>query len=631
MKSLFEKINDLSRPSLRFQVPRASDLSNLMYGFKFKREELKGIVELLLPAFEERDIVFDNDKLLTNGFRKWLMRQENASVEIGNQAVAIIFKNPMNLAQVAESWNEDYRDYLKKLLDVVFVSREEFKKLNKAYLEKYPGSTGLPVVNYPPERPTWGARSAEEYFSLDYRLWPSLRLALGLSEPAVAGYAEIPDKGLATYQGEANAIEKIEAFKENIALYEINPRTVPMKATQAKTLESSLDWKSDFQKASSSLRYYYVRNFALWYGLATSKLPVSDLKDIATAYSYGLREIFLSVSMNNGDAIFQTALPYFDKYYSAMFDSQICATFIKAMKRSILANALNKDGKAVWLSAAELVENSLWSIHPAERMGVRESYMNYYVFNELSDQQLTKYNAVNQIARGQLFAYLASFAAAGLLDMAYKPVGATINVVFWRCVKYVRLTPLGKYVFGLEKEYNPDQAERVDAQASPELFFDPDRLVLTTNNETTAKLLKKEIGQQIGTCRLVVDKNVFMNKIKTEGELKAKIKRLLKLSKEKKLPEIWKDFFEKAGEGLKAITAEETEYVYYRVNLKCDGVVDVLRNDAEVRAMITLVEGGGFLVKEDEVKKLTSLLAKRGIVLPKPPADDPYDYYYRRW
>lgn len=631
MKSLFEKINDLSRPSLKFQVPRVKELTALMNGFKFKREELKCIVELMLPAFEERDFVFENDKLLTNGFRKWLMRQDNASVDVGNQAVAIIFKSRQNMEQIAQYWNEDYRDYLKKLLDVVFVSRKEFKKLNKDYIDKYPGSTGLPVVNYPPERAVWGRRSEEEYFSLDYRLWPWLRIALGLTEPSVADYSDVPDKGLKTYLGEVNAIERIDAFKENVVLYEINPRTVPMKATQAKTLESSLDWKSDFQKVSSSLRYYYVRNFALWYGLAASKLPVSDLKDIATAYSYGLREIFLSTGMNNGDEIFQTALPYFDKYYSAMFDSQICASFIKAMKRSIVSNTIDKDGTTAWLSADDLVENSLWSIHPAERIGVRESYMNYYVYNDLSGQQLTKYNAVNQIARGQLYAYLASFAAAGLLDMAYEPIGTTINVVFWRLVKYVRLTPLGKYVFGLEKEYNPEQIERNDAQSGPELFFDPDRLVLTTNNETTAKLLKKEIGQQIGSCRLVVDKNVFMNKIKTEAELKAKIKRLQKLSKESKLPEIWKNFFEKAGEGLKAITAEEDEYVYYRVNLKSEGVVDVLRNDAEIRAMITLVEGGGFLVKEDEVKKLTSLLAKRGIVLPKPPADDSYGYYYRRW
>lgn len=132
--------------------------------------------------------------------------------------------------------------------------------------------------------------------------------------------------------------------------------------------------------------------------------------------------------------------------------------------------------------------------------------------------------------------FLLLLASLGALEVAYDNYDPE-SVSYCCSLRYVRLTPLGKYVLGLQKDYTP--------QISGERFFEvnPDDLIVRSISEDNPyEALLTDIATPIGRHRYKVTFGSFLANCTKQSDIEEKIS-FFKKHVCKQPPQNWKDFF----------------------------------------------------------------------------------------
>lgn len=206
--------------------------------------------------------------------------------------------------------------------------------------------------------------------------------------------------------------------------------------------------------------------------------------------------------------------------------------------------------------------------------------------------------------------------ALGLVELAHDaPGGGEMTALgkpyisVWDGLKYFRLTPLGRYVFGFSRDYTPKFSDvktvttRFDTFA-PIITVDPQDTVMRARLEPYAVALDDG--------RYVLDYGVLFKECKNVKELKLKIERFYEQI-EPEPPQVFVDFFDqaRARAGLlrrkRKLAVLELEPV--------EGLPELFMQEQKLHPMIIKAEGYRIIVAEEDLPKLSKILKTHGFFI----------------
>ncbi|MGF6907003.1 hypothetical protein [Fusobacterium sp. PH5-44] len=172
-------------------------------------------------------------------------------------------------------------------------------------------------------------------------------------------------------------------------------------------------------------------------------------------------------------------------------------------------------------------------------------------------------------------------------------------------LKYVKLSELGKYVFGRTEYYNIDlQSEK------SEVVLDEDRLIITIIGEDPMKcLFLEKISQKISANKFKLTEEQFLKGIDSYNNLVNKINDF----KEKVTSEFnpfWEGFFENLRKKTNSINIQDNFTVLKLDNSK--ELMDVFQKEKKFKDLILKCEGYYILVKKENLQNVVDLFKEHG-------------------
>ena len=175
-------------------------------------------------------------------------------------------------------------------------------------------------------------------------------------------------------------------------------------------------------------------------------------------------------------------------------------------------------------------------------------------------------------------------------------------------IKYVKLTNLGKFIFGFRDSYElPRKYEKV------EIELDDKRQLLTIIGEAPArKMFFEKIATKIKDNMFKVTYDSFSKGVKTYDELVERIGKF-KENVGKKLPANWEDFFGNLEKKFNSIRITD-DYIIFKLEDNKD-LIQAIIKDARFKKIALKAENYHLLVLKENVKELIRLLAEYGYYL----------------
>lgn len=250
-------------------------------------------------------------------------------------------------------------------------------------------------------------------------------------------------------------------------------------------------------------------------------------------------------------------------------------------------------------------DDTLQIIRPRHVIGM-------YMSNKVTGVNIHPGNHVEELGDPILRGLLFLMGSVGLLELAYekpKPTGATP----YGGLRYVRLTQLGKYAFGVIPSYLPPTVE------NPQEIFELDdrRLIIRITRENNPyESLLADIAVPIGNHRYRVSNESFLKKCQSKKDVKGKIEFFKHFIYQKKEPAIWKRFFESLLKQCNPLELQDaSRYILYQLDGKDEGLLRLLTTDPVLKALIIRAEGYRILVEKDNQKQLMERLKAYGYLL----------------
>ena len=209
------------------------------------------------------------------------------------------------------------------------------------------------------------------------------------------------------------------------------------------------------------------------------------------------------------------------------------------------------------------------------------------------------------------------FAAFGLVDSAYnQPENILAENSEKPCINvfdglmYVRLTELGAYIAGREKQYDYDSS----AEKKAKLVLEEDRLIIfqSTHNKLM-ELTMEKFAEKIGRHRYKVSFTSFLKGCTTESDIRAKIQ-FFKKTINSTMPAIWEKFFEKAISKANPLTAQ-SDLVVYKLPENDIDLINYITTDKKCGDLILKMENYHIAINKDNYQRVKTLLENQGYLL----------------
>ncbi|MDR1832985.1 MAG: hypothetical protein LBQ97_09735 [Fusobacteriaceae bacterium] len=172
-------------------------------------------------------------------------------------------------------------------------------------------------------------------------------------------------------------------------------------------------------------------------------------------------------------------------------------------------------------------------------------------------------------------------------------------------LRYVKLTNLGKYVFGKTDDYNFN----FDMEEA-EVVLDDDRLYISVIGDTpVASMFLEKIAQKISPGKFKLTAEQFMKGVASRGQLEEKIKDFReKVSGD--LSPVWTAFFEDLRAKAGALSIEND---YVVIKLKNDrAVIDIIMKEKRLKDLVLRAEEYNMLVKKNRLPEVLDIFREYG-------------------
>lgn len=241
-----------------------------------------------------------------------------------------------------------------------------------------------------------------------------------------------------------------------------------------------------------------------------------------------------------------------------------------------------------------------------------EPLMNAQLKNVWSEIHVTPTTQVEEAGVPMVDTILSLLCAMGILELAYEdddPRGEASPMPY---ILAMRLTPLGRYVMGIDKSYQVPKVDDV-------VYFeaDPDHLVLRSLVEPNPyEPILKDFARPIGSKRFVVDNASFLSGCNSFTDVKRRVDIFRQVLAATELPPNWESFLHRmlmADQGIDSVSG----FVVYELDPECSDLIDALVTDSELRRIVVRAEGYRILVDRKNLPDLRRCLARYGYLVPK--------------
>ncbi|MEA2100249.1 MAG: hypothetical protein U9P72_08970, partial [Campylobacterota bacterium] len=204
--------------------------------------------------------------------------------------------------------------------------------------------------------------------------------------------------------------------------------------------------------------------------------------------------------------------------------------------------------------------------------------------------------------------------ALGLFELKYnKPISPYKTVAkdkeyisTWDSLHYVKITELGKYVFGLVDSYEQKKIEK----KSTEIKFDEYKPIITIDSKDTITQAKLEpYTDKYDENRYILSYTKIFRDCKNTKALEIKIDGFYKQI-EANPPQVFKDFFDEIKENQNSLKKDTKQIVIELKNNK--KLLNLFMKNKKLQELVIKAQGFRVIVLKDDVAKLTKIVKDNG-------------------
>ncbi len=408
-----------------------------------------------------------------------------------------------------------------------------------------------------------------------------------------------------SYENETGILDFINIASDMFesGLIEFNKAGTKPLAKTIKMLKSSIGIKEFYQEKPLN---DYVSNLLLitFFGFyhkkkKLHKKPIENLKEFITTLDYWVYTEIYKILLTHLKGIVSYYYSGIYKFAQKIFKDFPSNNFVSI--ENILHYAIYRDIK--------LDINSRYDTNRYKMDVVLQNEMFYfedYVLVEENYNELFYFPYI----KGIMF----YFAALGIVEIRYdEPISKSSYkqrgkdfVLPWDGLRYVRLTELGRYIFGHIDKYKPKEIKK----AKQEIKFDEYKPIITINpNDMVLKTKVEKYAEPIDKKRYILSYAQIFKDCKTKKQLKNKIDNFYEII-EKNPPQIFKDFLSKIEQNTNLFKKKTDEIVIELKNNK--ELLNLFLTNHKLKEMIIKAEGYRVIVLKSDLPKFTKIVKENG-------------------
>ena len=226
--------------------------------------------------------------------------------------------------------------------------------------------------------------------------------------------------------------------------------------------------------------------------------------------------------------------------------------------------------------------------------------------NKLTGEPILMGNQVEQITLPFIEGFFFLLAALGLTEIAYH-IPTKDSVSPYAGLRYVRATPLLRYVLGLSNQYVFPTSDH-EAQFATD---DHHLFVRSLSNDNPFESIVANMSQAVAPHLYKFSLNSFLNGINNCEELKQRITLFKKYVQPHPTP-AWEAFFNKAQEHCQPFDSLSFDCTAFHISKDCAELDRLIHTTPELHQYVLRAENGMLAVSPENYKKFTAELRKYG-------------------
>ena len=250
----------------------------------------------------------------------------------------------------------------------------------------------------------------------------------------------------------------------------------------------------------------------------------------------------------------------------------------------------------------------VFSRHDASRYlhyNVEEDGIFHYTCKEYLDFDIYDQAIVQQTLKGLFFL----FASFGIFDIAFNhPDTTKLSKTYFSPfdgLRYVRLTPLGAYVFGITRDF---QAQKTETVAT--FVLDAENLFIHASDSPQCEAILQDIAIKVSANRYKVTALSFLKSCKKDDDVHAKIQ-YFKNYVCNTPPQNWNDFLNSLERKINPLIAVENQMVF-QIPSTDTQLIALLAKDEILRDLVTKAENYQIIITKRDYAVLVNRLKEFG-------------------
>lgn len=212
-----------------------------------------------------------------------------------------------------------------------------------------------------------------------------------------------------------------------------------------------------------------------------------------------------------------------------------------------------------------------------------------------------------------VIAYIRLLQAVGIIEIAWSPERKKKILSQEQALSssYVRLTPLGRFAFGLTSAYEA----KANYNTEDDIDIDSTNMIITVLNQNSpARIIVESTGHPIGGNRYLYSAQKLVASSSSKIECFRRINNLREFIKPKS-GDVWDKLLKECELRMNSELPSNQRYSLISLNVAVPGLVNYIKNSAEIRANVIYAEGARLLVPVSYLDTLRKLLLKEGYMI----------------
>lgn len=230
-----------------------------------------------------------------------------------------------------------------------------------------------------------------------------------------------------------------------------------------------------------------------------------------------------------------------------------------------------------------------------------------------ADEPIKYDEIITRVTYQSIKSVLLAMASWGIIEIAYDPTTTANGPSYLTdALRYVRLTNLGKYVFGKAKFY---QLPTTMVNTCKDFELNTDRLLIKVlNPNSKGSFALEKIATPITSQLYRTDFSVFLKECNTQDDIEKNID-LFKKYIANEPPQIWADFFNTMLERSNALKKVKTSYITRSIDAKDKELQDIIMHDPNIKQYILRAEGYVVLIEQAHLNDVNNILKTYGYTI----------------